>query len=120
MMRHPPTFEIVRRALVREDVDKKLSGRFQGARYFGEEEFVVFHVFEEFDRDDAVVCRGGEFMVYDVSCDDGEIGQGFGRGDAVDVGLLRARVGEGGYLGVRKDFGEEEGGGAPAAAIMNC
>ena len=55
MLRHPPALEIIRRALVRENMHKSLAGEFEGATDFGEEQFVVLHVLEEFDGDYAVV-----------------------------------------------------------------
>lgn len=46
---HPSALEIVGRTLVGENVDEELAGRFEEGRDFGNELFVVFHVFEQFD-----------------------------------------------------------------------
>lgn len=41
---------------MREDMNKQLSSWFKSSAHFGKEEFVILHVFEEFDGEDAVVC----------------------------------------------------------------
>lgn len=112
VLRHPAGLEIVGCALVREQVHEELAAGLEQGGDFGEEEFVVLHVLEELDAEDAVVGsllrRAGERVRGDVAGDDLEVFEaGFLR-LAVDVLLLRARVGEGGDLAVGEDFGEVE------------
>ena len=112
VLRHPTRFEIVGRALVREEVHEELSAGFEQRGDFGEEEFVVFHVLEELDAEDAVVGaflgRAGKGVGGDVAGDDFEVFETCFLSLTVDVLLLRARVREGGDLAVGEDFGEVE------------
>jgi hypothetical protein len=62
---------------VAEVVHEEFAGRLEEGVNFGHEEFVVFHVFEEFDAEDAVegvfqVCAS-EGVGSDVSCDDRQV-----------------------------------------------
>ena len=121
MRRHPAVLEIIRRALVREEMHEELAAGFQQGGDFGQKEFVVLHVLEHLDAEDAVEfsCEGsgGEGVGADVAGYDGEVGEVLARGDAVDVLFLGGRVGEGGYGGGGEDLGEVEGEGTPAAAF---
>jgi hypothetical protein len=110
MLRHPPSVEIIGCASVREYVHEELPTRFQGARYFGKQGLVVFHVFEQFDGYDSVVLFRFEFIIDHVAGDDAEVREALGFGDGVDVFFLSAGVGEGGDGAVGEHLGEEEGG----------
>ena len=123
VLRHPARFEIVGRALVREQVHEEFAAGFEEGGDFGEELLVVFHVLEELDAEHAVVGtflrRAGEGVGGDIAGDDFEVLEaGFVRA-AVDVLFLRARVGEGGDVAVGEDLGEVETQGAPAATDKN-
>jgi hypothetical protein len=65
-------------------------------------------VLEEFDGNDAVVDGSFKLVVYDIACDDLEVGESLGFGNRVNVLLLRPGVGEGSDLRVGKYFGEVE------------
>lgn len=41
---------------MREDMDEQLPSGFKRSAHFCKEEFIILHVFEEFDGEDAVVC----------------------------------------------------------------
>jgi hypothetical protein len=77
MLRHPSTFKIVRRALVREQVHEEFAAGFEEGGDFGEELLVVFHVLEELDAEHAVIGaflgRVGEGVCGDVAGDDFEV-----------------------------------------------
>jgi hypothetical protein len=98
---------------VSEVVDEEFAAGFEEGADFGEEEFVVFHMFEEFDAEDAVEgvspIRTAEVVGGDVASDDCEVLEAFFRSDGVDVLFLGAGVGEGCYLRVGEDFGKVEG-----------
>lgn len=85
---HPAVVKVVRRVAVAQDVDEELAVWFEGVGELGQEEVVVFHVFEELglstrfglwqkgtylDRYDAVKGLGGEFVSGDVAGDDGDV-----------------------------------------------
>jgi hypothetical protein len=97
---------------VREKVHEEFTAGLEERGDFGEEEFVVLHVLEELDAEDAVVSsflgRSGEGVRGDIAGDDFEVFETGFLGAGVDVLFLRARVGEGGDLAVGEDFGEVE------------
>lgn len=74
MFRHPSILEIIRCSFMREYVDKQLSARFEGSAYFGKKEFIILHVFEELDGEDAIVCQGLELVIDDIASYDFEVG----------------------------------------------
>ena len=86
-----------------------ISRGFEGETAFGEEGFVVFYVFEEFDGEDTIVGLDGEFVGNDVGCYGGYVGEREGRGEGRNVVGLGVRVGEGGYVGGGELLGEIEG-----------
>jgi hypothetical protein len=112
VLRHPPALEIVRRALVREQVHEEFAAGFEEEGDFGEQLLVVFHVLEELNAEHAVVGaflgRVGERVGGDVAGDDFEVFETGFLGAGVDVFFLRARVGEGCDVAVGEDFGEVE------------
>jgi hypothetical protein len=112
VLRHPPGLEIVRRALVREQVHEEFAAGFEEGGDFGEEQLVVFHVLEELDAEHAVVGSllgsVGEGVCGDVAGDDFEVLETGFLSAGVNVLFLCARVGEGGDVAVGEDFGEVE------------
>jgi hypothetical protein len=66
----------------------KVIGSGSGRRYL----LVVFHMLEELDGNDAVVCFRLKFKVHDITRYDGQVLEAFSLRDRVDILLLRARV----------------------------
>ena len=54
MLSHPPAFKIVWRVFVREQVREELPAWFEKRIDLRQKQSVVFHVFKEFDGQDAV------------------------------------------------------------------
>lgn len=54
MCAHPSLFEVVWRRLVAEDVHKELPPRPQSRSYLCHQELIVFHVLEQFDRNNSI------------------------------------------------------------------
>ena len=59
-------------------------------------------MFKELDADDAVEAGSGKLVINNIASNDGKVGETPGFSDGVNVRLLRARVGEGGDVGVWK------------------
>lgn len=73
MRAHPSFLEIVRGRFVAKYVHKKLSSGLQRPVDFGHQKFIVLHVLEQLDRDDAIKSFGSKFVVYNIACDNLEI-----------------------------------------------
>ena len=54
-----------------ENVHEEFTAWFESRGHFAEEELVVFHVLEELDGNDAVVCRRQKLVVDHIAGDDG-------------------------------------------------
>lgn len=96
-----------------ENVHEEFPLGFQQGGDFRHQQGIVLHVLEELDAEHAIeiafeLCRS-ECEGCDVAGDDFEVREVLLRGEGVDVEFLRAGVGESGYVGFGKAFGEVEG-----------
>ena len=76
MLRHPTTFEIVRRLLVTKVMHEELTAGLERSRDFGEQELVVLHVLEKLNGHNTVILIGLKVVLRYVARDTGEIGEG--------------------------------------------
>ena len=105
---HPTGIEIIRCGSVVEDVNESLPLGLQRPRNLGHEQFIILHVLEELDRDDAIKRLRFELVIHHIARDDLQILQPLFFGLPIDVELLRLRIRESSDLRVGEHFRKVE------------